>query len=227
MALTLIEKQHLVDNIWTFRFKPDGIFTWTAGQFVRVELPHENPDGEGTKRWFTNAAAPFEGVMQITTRITDTTFKQALSKLEPGDTLQLVEKPDGDFTWQDSDLPIVFVAGGIGITPFHSILKQRAHDGLPLNVTLIYGSRTPDVPFTGEIAAWQALNPDLKVQYVAGEPLTAASLAKMVPNLHSSLVYVSGPEPMVEALANDLKSQGQPEAQIKRDEFPNYNQTNY
>lgn len=227
MTLTLVEKQHLVDNIWTFRFKPDGDFSWTAGQYVRVELPHENPDSEGTKRWFTNAAAPFEGVMQITTRVTNTTFKQALSKLEPGDKLQLIENPEGDFVWQDSELPIVFIAGGIGITPFHSILKQRAHDGLPLNVTLIYGSRTLDVPFKEEIAAWQATNPGFTVQYIVGEPLTAESLARMAPNLHGSLVYVSGPEPMVEALVNDLIQRGQPETQIKRDEFPNYDQTNY
>jgi ferredoxin-NADP reductase len=227
MALELIEKEHLIDNVWAFRFKPDGPFNWTAGQYVRVELPHENPDAEGTKRWFTNSAAPFEGIMQITTRVTDSTFKQALSKLEPGDKLQLIENPEGDFVWQDSELPIVFVAGGIGITPFHSILKQRAHDGLPLNVTLIYGSRTPDVPFKDELAGWQSGNADLKIQYVVGEPLTAERLADLAPGLNESLVYVSGPEPMVQALIGDLTAHGLPEAQVKRDEFPNYDQNNY
>ena len=68
MILTFIQKEHLIDDVWAFRFKPTGPFTWTAGQYVRVELPHENPDAEGTKRWFTNSAAPFEGIMQITTR---------------------------------------------------------------------------------------------------------------------------------------------------------------
>lgn len=227
MELTLIEKEHLVDNIWAFRFKPEGDFTWTAGQYIRVELPHDNPDEEGTKRWFTNSAAPFEGIMQITTRISNSTFKQALSRLEPGDSLQLIEDPEGDFVWQDSDLPIVFVAGGIGVTPFRSILKQRAHDGLPLDVTLVYGSRTPDVPFKDEIEAWQAADPSLKVHYAVGTPLTAESLAEIVPGLNQSLVYVSGPEPMVQALSSDLAQHGLPEDQLKRDEFPNYDQTNY
>lgn len=227
MTLTLAEKEHLIDNVWAFRFKPDGPFTWTAGQYVRVELPHENPDAEGTKRWFTNSAAPFEGIMQITTRVSKSTFKQALTKLEPGGKLQLIENPEGDFVWRDSAMPVVFVAGGIGITPFRSILKQRAHDKQPLNVTLIYGSRTSDIPFKNELTQWQSVHPELKVQYVVGQPLTAQSLTDIVPNLNQSLVYVSGPEPMVQALASDLIAHGLPEAQLQRDEFPNYDQTNY
>jgi ferredoxin-NADP reductase len=227
MVLTLIEKEHLVDNVWAFRFKPSESFTWIAGQFVRVELPHDNPDKEGTKRWFTNSAAPYEGIMQITTRVTDSTFKQALAKLEPGDPLQLIENPDGDFIWQDTDRPLVFVAGGIGITPFRSILKQRAHDGLPLDVTLVYGSRTPDIPFKDELSQWAAADAKLQVRYEVGEPLTADSLHRIVPNLNESLVYVSGPEPMVEALGGDLKKHGLPEAQLKQDFFPNYTEANY
>lgn len=228
MVLTLIEKEHLIDNVWAFRFKPDGPFNWTAGQYVRVELPHDNPDKEGTKRWFTNSAAPFEGIMQITTRVTESTFKQALSKLEPGDTtLQLIEDPEGDFVWQDSDLSKVFIAGGIGITPFRSIIKQRVHDGQPVDVTLVYGSRTPDVPFKDELKEWQSNHPGLKVQYLVGTPLTAESLSQVVPNLQEALVYVSGPEPMVEALLEDLKNNGIPEAQLKRDDFPNYTLENY
>lgn len=111
MSLKLIEKVHLTDNIWSFRFNSDGPLTWTAGQFIRVELPHAQPDNEGVKRWFTVSSAPHERVIQITTRVTDTTFKQALANLPIGGELQLLEKPDGDFVWQDSDRPVVFIAG--------------------------------------------------------------------------------------------------------------------
>lgn len=227
MVLTLIEKEHLVDNVWAFRFTPSEPFAWTAGQYVRVELPHDNPDEEGTKRWFTNSAAPFEGIMQITTRVTASTFKQALAKLEPGDSLQLIENPEGDFVWEDSSLPMVFVAGGIGVTPFRSILKQRAHEGQPLNVTLVYGSRTADVPFKDEFEQLKAADPRLKIHYAVGSPLTAEALAGLVPDLNQSLVYISGPEPMIEALGKDLKDHGLPEAQLKQDFFPNYNESNY
>jgi len=227
MVLTLLEKEHLVDNIWAFRFKPAEPLSWTAGQFIRVELPHDNPDAEGTKRWFTNSTAPYQGIVQITTRVTDSTFKQALSKLEVGGTLQMIEQPDGDFVWQDAALPLVFVAGGIGMTPFYSILKQRVHDGMPLNATLVYGGRTAELPFKTELEAWVSADPSFKVHYVVGAPLTAESLAGLLPDLNKSLVYVSGPEPMVETLGDELKEHGLPEAQLKQDFFPNYDQTNY
>lgn len=227
MILTLTNKEHLVDNIWAFRFKLSEPLIWTAGQYVRVELPHDNPDAEGTKRWFTNSAAPYEGIMQITTRVTESTFKQALSKLGEGGQLQLIEPPEGDFVWQDSALPIIFVAGGIGVTPFYSILKQRAHDHLPLAATLIYGGRTADLPFKDELTQWAATDPNFKVQYIIGAPLSAEKLAESVPNLNQSLVYLSGPEPMVDALGAALKANGLPDAQFKRDAFPHYDEQSY
>ena len=228
MILTLYEKEHLVDNVWAFRFRPSEPLTWTAGQYVRVELPHDNPDEEGARRWFTNSAAPYEGILQITTRVTDTTFKQALFQLEIGSTnLRLIEAPEGDFVWQDANMPVVFVAGGIGITPFRSIIKQRIHDGQALNLSLVYGSRSPEVPFKDELSGWMGSDPTLKVHYVSGSPLTAEALIAELSTLNSSLVYVSGPEPMVEALSDDLKKHGLPEAQLKQDFFPNYDENNY
>ncbi|HSX00895.1 MAG TPA: FAD-dependent oxidoreductase, partial [Candidatus Saccharimonas sp.] len=179
MHLTLVSKTHLTDNIWSFRFKPSEPLTWTPGQFIYVELPHEHPDAEGTKRWFTVSSAPFEGLIQITTRITGSTFKQALANVPEGGEVPLIDPPDGDFIWTDTDRPLVFVAGGIGITPFRSILAQRAHDRAPLAVTLIYGGRTDDLPFRAEFDAYAITNPEFRVQYVIGQPLTAAKLAEL------------------------------------------------
>lgn len=226
-TLKLIEKEHLLDNVWAFRFEPSEPLAWTAGQYMSVELPHEKPDGEGTKRWFTVSSAPYEKIVQITTRVTKSTFKQALVRLKAGDELQLLDKLHGDFVWQDSSQPIVFVAGGIGITPFRSILKQRAHDRLPLNVTLVYGTRTPEVPFKDELQEWTEQDADLKVYYVVGISLSAVHIAKLVPGLSKSLVYLSGPQPLMIALSNDLKKHGLPEAQLKQDFFPAYTGKNY
>ena len=227
MILKLVYKENLVDNVWAFRFQPSKLFAWTAGQYVRVELPHDNPDEEGTKRWFTNSAAPYEGVLQITTRITNSTFKQALARLIKGGELQLIENHEGDFVWQDSELPIVFIAGGIGVTPFYSILKQRTNDQLPIDVMLIYGARSEAIPFKEELAQWAVNNADFNVKYVLGEPLTVEKLTELEPSLNLSLVYLSGPESMVEALGKSLKAHGLPEAQFKHDSFPNYNEQNY
>ena len=227
MHTELIEKQQLVDNIWSFKFKTSEPLTWVAGQYAEVELSHNPADEGGTKRFFTNSAAPYEGIYQITTRISESSFKQALLKLGVGDrSLKLVSQPEGDFVWQDSEKPLVFIAGGIGITPFYSILKQRIHDGLSINATLVYGSRTAEVAFKNELDEW-ASKGLLKVQYEVGTRLDASSLSQIVPDFNNHLVYISGPEPMVEALGNDLTEHGLPKNQLKQDYFPYYDETNY
>ena len=227
MKLKLINKENLTDNIWAFRFEPSEKLHWTPGQFMRVEIPHNQPDEEGTKRWFTVSSAPFEELMQITTRVTGTTFKQALAAVPEGGEIDLLDVPSGDFIWQDSGRPRVFIAGGIGVTPFYSILKQRFHDHQPLDVTRIYCGRTTDLPFRAEFDQWASADPRFKVHYVIGEPLTPAKLTALEPKLNDSLVYLSGPEPMVEALGDQLKAAGLPEAQLKQDFFPNYTEANY
>jgi ferredoxin-NADP reductase len=228
MKLILRHKEHLADNIWAFRFEPPPHHaTWVPGQFIYVEIPHAHPDAEGTKRWFTVSSAPYEGFYQITTRVSDTTFKQALAKVPVGGAIDLIDPPAGDFIWEATDRPRIFIAGGIGVTPFYSILKQRFHDHQPLDVSLIYSGRTPDLPFRDEIGRWAAADPDFKVQYVIGERLTPVKLLALEPKLDESLVYLSGPEPLVESLGDDLKATILPEAQLKQDFFPNYTESNY
>lgn len=227
VRLSLSEKQQVAGNAWSFRFTPSQPLTWRAGQYIWVELPHEHPDAEGTRRWFTISSAPYEQIVQITTRITDSSFKQALQALPMGGELELLEKPDGDFVWQDSPLPLVFVAGGIGITAFHSILKQRIHDNLPLTVTLVYGNRDTDIPFKDELEQWATDNPQFKIHYATGMPLTTESLLEIEPNLNQSLVYISGPEPMVKALGDTLMHQGLPQSQLRLDALPHYSQQNF
>ena len=226
VTLTLKEKEHLTDNIWAFRFMPSEPQTWIAGQYMSVDLPHENPDGKGTKRWFTISSAPFEHFMQITTRVTDSSFKQALSNLPIDASLDLLDQPHGIFTWQETTKPLVFIAGGIGITSFRSILRQRAHDNLPLNAHLIYANRTEDIAFKEELDGYVLKDPDFKLDYVIGEPLTAARVTELVPDINSSLVYVSGPIPLV-AMGNELKLAGLPIDQFKQDFYPAYTAKDY
>lgn len=227
IQLTLAEKENLVDNIWAFRFTPTQPTTWIPGQFIRVELDHDSPDDEGTKRFFTISSAPYDKIVQITTRVTNSTFKQALAALPIGGVLPMIKEPDGDFVWQDSDKPLVLVAGGIGITPFRSILKQRAHDNKPLNATLIYSGRDENLPFKDEFNGWAAEHPEFIVKYVIGERLTAEKIAELQPTINESFVYVSGPEPMVETIGHQLKTAGLLDSQLQQDFFPNYNESNF
>lgn len=226
-TLRLKEKEHLVDNVWAFRFTLDRPLSWTPGQFIRVELPHNNPDDEGTKRWFTISSTPHDGFIQITTRVTNTTFKQALAALEVGGEVQLIEQPDGDFSWQESDKPLVFIAGGIGVTPFYSMLKARGHSGRPVSAILIYNGRTDDLPFRAEFEEAAMRHPEFTVRYVIGEPLTIEKIIELAPEFNTSQVYISGPEPMVESLGKQLLDNGLVEANFHQDFFPNYNEANY
>ncbi|HRJ06218.1 MAG TPA: hypothetical protein PK096_04395 [Candidatus Saccharibacteria bacterium] len=226
-TLVLKEKEYLTDNIWAFRFTANQPLSWTPGQFIRIEIPHENPDDEGTKRWFTISSTPHDGFIQITTRITGTTFKKALADLSIGEMIQLIERPDGDFIWQESDKPLVFIAGGIGITPFYSMLKARGHSGQSVSATLIYNGRTADLPFKAEFTEASKHHPEFAVQYVIGEQLTAAKIRELIPNINLSQVYVSGPEPMVEKLGEQLKETGLQSHDLHQDFFPHYSEANY
>jgi ferredoxin-NADP reductase/uncharacterized protein YndB with AHSA1/START domain len=227
IKLKLISKQNLTGNVWSFRFEPTKPLYWTAGQYVWVELMHESPDVEGTRRWFTISSAPYEEVIQITTRITGSTFKQALSVLPLSGELELLEKPDGDFIWHDQAAPLVFVAGGIGITAFHSMCKQRIHDGLPLRVVLLYANRDEHIAFKDEFDDWAREHPEFDLRYLTGAQLSAESLVAEQPTLLQSLVYLSGPEQMVKAVGDQLLAAGLPQAQLRLDALPNYTRENY
>ena len=106
-------------------------------------------------------------------------------------------------------------------------MKQRVHDGQPLNATLIYSGRDESLPFKEEFDTWAVEHPELTVKYVIGERLTSEKIAELQPTINESLVYISGPEPMVETLGHQLKAAGLPDGQLQQDFFPNYNESNY
>jgi ferredoxin-NADP reductase len=94
-------------------------------------------------------------------------------------------------------------------------------------VTLIYGNRDADIPFNDELEQWAAADPQFRVHYLTGMPLTSESLAKIEPHLNRSLVYISGPEPMVKALGDELIRHGLPQSQLRLDALSHYDQHNF
>jgi ferredoxin-NADP reductase len=223
MDLILLRKYRLAGNAWAYEFEPTQPLGWTAGQFIKVELPHLNPDEEGTVRRFTISAAPHEGLIRISTRYTGSTFKQALHVLEPGQSLKLIDTPAGDFVWSDQPRPLVFVAQGIGITPFYAMLADRVHRDVPIPAELYYANRTPDVPFLPELKDWAASRPEFSLQ-LSAEPFRPDRLAELVPDLATRLIYISGPGSYIKLLAPPVNL---PVAQLKQDLFPNYARLEY
>lgn len=138
MKLTLTTIKPESPDVKSFIFKPSKPLIWKAGQYLHYMLHHEPTDDRGSDRWFTIASAPFEHHVMITTRLAKTkgsTFKKNLKDLKVGEAIE-VSDVDGDFIVTKKNKDYVFIAGGIGITPFRSILKEMQHAGIRLRVTL-------------------------------------------------------------------------------------------
>jgi ferredoxin-NADP reductase len=225
MKLTLINKKTEVPGVQSFRFEPAETLAWKAGQFLHYVLHHEPTDNRGSDRWFTVASAPFEKEVIITTRIAEekgSSFKTALQVLKIGETIEISDI-DGDFVVDDPTKEYIFIAGGIGITPFRSILKEADHAGTKLHVALLYGNRDAHAPYKEELEAMQKNNPHLSIHHIISpEKIDEATIRKLVPGMSKKFFYVSGPEPMVESIGNLLKGMGVPKELIKQDFFPGY-----
>jgi ferredoxin-NADP reductase len=117
----------------------------------------------------------------------------------------------------------VFIAGGIGITPFRAILLDLDHNRKPLNIQLLYANRNNDFPYRKELEALQQRHPKFRIDYVVSpNRLDEKTIAKLVPDMNKPVFYVSGPEPMVESLDKTLKKLGISKKRIKNDFFPGY-----
>lgn len=220
-AHRLIKSYDEIENIRTFVFEK-GDTAWQAGQYQTWVLPQAGDTEDLNQRWFTIASAPSENELHISTRVTDSAFKQALNALQPGDTIE-AHTVEGDFTWDD-DSEVVLVAGGIGVTPYRSMLLERAATGKPLSATLLYFGRSDQFAFREEFDKLASEHPELTIHYIVGEPILADTIVHYAPNADKQTVYLSGPEPMVDAIGDDLMKQG---ITLKQDWFPGYTVETY
>ena len=120
-----------------------------ATSALRAQPPE--PDDRGVERFFSIASAPHEKHVMVTTRFApkSSSFKKALRNLRPGDAIEAHDL-EGDFVVDDAEKTFVFIAGGIGITPFRAILLDLDYNKKPLNVQLLYANRDNDFPYRKE-----------------------------------------------------------------------------
>jgi len=215
MKLHFLDKRREASAMTTFRFVPLTPLVWTAGQSIRLELPA----GWGTEeRRFTISSAPYEAVIEVTTRVGASDFKQALDALTPGTEIDAYAL-EGDFVWDGKSARPIFLAAGIGITPFHAMLKQRLHDDLPVEATLLYAGSDTALLFEQILRGWQREQPDFRLELLHGQRLSAGLIADLVPDFASRLLYIAGPQAMVDAVSEELLARSVPETQLKRDWF--------
>ncbi|MEK7510423.1 MAG: FAD-dependent oxidoreductase [Patescibacteria group bacterium] len=225
MKLIFSHKQKEAGDALSFFFRYPKPLLWKAGQYFICTLPHPNPDNRGIKRYFTIASAPFEEEIMLTTRINlpiASTFKKALYNLAQGESVE-VEGPKGSFVVEDPTKEQVFIAGGIGITPYRAILLDVDHRKLPTGGTLLYANTTAEFVYQKELESLQKKHQSFQIHYLV-EPtrITSESIQKFVPSLSRSIFYISGPPPMVDAVEQMVSQLHIPSARIKEDYFPGY-----
>lgn len=221
--LVLLRQEQWAPGIIGFWLNKPASFTFQAGQFLQWTLPHSRPDNRGIRRWFTISASPSESELLLTTKFSEksSTFKQALQKLQPGDRLT-ASGLEGDFVLPaDRNQSLVFLAGGIGITPFRSMIKFLMDTRETRPITLLYAAKTPAEFVYKDLFAEAEKTIGLKIRYITGL-LDEHAIRASVTDLTKPLFYVSGPEPMVEAIGETLKKAGVPNTQLKQDFFPGY-----
>jgi ferredoxin-NADP reductase len=233
----LLSRDEVADGTMSFKFGKPIDWTFQAGQFIDITLldPAET-DSEGNTRGFSIASAPFENTLMIATRMRDTAFKRVLKTLPLGSEVK-IEGPFGDLRLHNNRVrPAVVLSGGIGITPFRSILMQAVEDRRANRIVFFYANRRPeDAPFLDDMQALAADSAtftfiptmtDMEHSHLSwdGERghIDQKMLARYLMDITSPIYYVTGPPGMVKGLRMLLNSTGVDDDDIRTEEFTGY-----
>jgi ferredoxin-NADP reductase len=224
MKLKLINKKEETPNIITFQFEKPSNFSFKPGQYLVYKLENELPDGRGKRRYFTISSAPYEETINLTTKLSkqSSTFKKDLFNIEIGTEIEVTE-PGGEFFFDEKFSHHIFVAGGIGVTPFRSMLMDFKNKHQNPNIVLMYANKDEIILFQEELDTLKNTLSNFDLEMFNPEnPLTPEAIFSKFHNLENSAIYLSGPEPMVEKFLLELEEMGIDRNSIKRDYFPGY-----
>jgi ferredoxin-NADP reductase len=233
----LKQKEDLAEGTMGFYFaRPEG-FQFKPGQYLDITLvdPPET-DAEGNIRSLSIASAPEDEHLLVATRMRDTAFKRVL-RMSPADLEVTMEGPMGSFTLHNNSAkPAVFLAGGIGITPFSSIIRHATKAGLTHRLYLFYSNRRPeDAAFMNILNDLAKANSNFRFIPSMSEMSKSAQtwngesgfinqdmLARHLPNLQGPIYYIAGPPAMVAAMHQMLSAAGVDEDDLRTEEFAGY-----
>jgi ferredoxin-NADP reductase len=233
---TLRGREEIAEGTMAFHITKPADFQFRAGQSIDLTLidPPET-DPEGNTRAFSLASAPFENELMIATRMRDTAFKRVLRSASLGMDLK-VEGPSGSFVLHRKfEKPAVFLAGGIGITPFLSIIRQATHENAAHQLYLFYSNRRPeDAAFLEILVQTAKQNPNFHLIVTMTEMenshrewqgetgfINGEMLRRYLPS-QGPIYYIAGPPAMVAAMRRMLTEVGVDEDDIRTEEFSGY-----
>lgn len=215
---------------------PERKFTYRPGQYIEMTLPHSGVDGRGVRRYFTLASSPTENTLRLGIRYYDhgSSFKKSLKSLS-GDTPISIGQLGGDFVLpKNTQQKLAFIAGGIGITPFRSMVKYLSDTNDMRSVKLLYGERSASDIAYSSVFEEARRKVAVDTTYVTAAPANIASnfvrtgridenvIKTQIPDYAERVFYVSGPQPMVRSIKNSLLELGVPSHRIKLDYFSGY-----
>ena len=233
----LVRREEVAERTIAFHFEKPSGWTFKAGQFIDMTIlaPPET-DAEGNKRGFSIASAPEEPTIMVASRMRDTAFKRVLQAMPLGTEVK-VEGPFGNLTLHNkATRAAVILAGGIGITPFRSILIDAARRALPHRIFVFYSNRRPeDAPFLEELMTLEGENRNYKLIATMTEmakshrawdgetgKIDQALLSRHSNAAISPIHYIAGPPGMVKALHEMLNGRGVDDDDIRTEEFTGY-----
>ncbi len=236
MNARLVGRREVATRTLAFQIDPGQDFQFKAGQTCDLTIPNARyTDDAGSSRTFSIASAPGNGPLLFATRLTDSAFKRTLSEI-PLDSPIDVDGPYGSFTLHhNAAKPAVLLAGGIGITPFRSMVEDATRRRLPHRISLLYSNNTASsTAFLDDLQRWAADNPNFVLvptitAGVPGEPWTfetglidAAFMKRQVADPAGSIFYIAGPAGFVAAMTRLASDIGADPDNVKSEEFPGY-----
>ncbi len=227
----------IADGTMAFHFERPADFKFKAGQALDLVLPATAANNQPPARHtFSIVSGPHENHLTIATRMRGSAYKQALHALSAGANVEL-DGPFGSLTLHSNrKRPAIFIAGGIGITPFVSILRQAAKEQLAQVLILIYSNRRPeDAAFLAELQAHSEHMPNLQLiptmtqigqskQAWVGKTgqIDARMLKQAVAGQLAPIYYLAGPPAFVDAMQDLLNANVVEDVDIRSEGFYGY-----
>lgn len=236
LMLRLKERVSVATDTYDFVFQTNQSFSFEPGQYLEWTMPHEIPDDRGNRRYFTIASSPTEKDIRMGVKFypSSSSYKKTLGSMNLGETIVASQRA-GDFTLpKNKKQKLVLIAGGIGITPFRSMMKYMVDKQDMRPVTLIYSNKTlSDIAYTNIID--QAVSLGMKAVYTLTDTdklppvwngqkgfINEDMIRTEVPDFTERIFYISGPHAMVTATEETLRKMGIKQSQIKIDFFPGF-----
>ena len=233
----LRRRETVAEGTMAFHFDKPAGFAHQAGQnavFVLVDPPETDAQGPG--RTFTIASAPHEPALMVATHMRDTAFKRVLKSAAPGMAVR-IDGPSGAMVLhEDAARPAVFLAGGIGVTPFLCMARHAAQNSLPHRIVLFYSNRRPeDAAFLDELRALERDNPNYRLVPTMSDAgkssrpwqgetgfIRPDMLERYLADLERPVYYFAGPPGMTMAMQSMLQGMDVNDNDMRSEEFYGY-----